>query len=206
MRGHDARTLQALAERLDDSVAGRARRRGRGPERPRDRSPSWRVQVNRGLAGTLGVTVAQVAQALRPAFAGVDAGDWVDPRGETRKVRVRLRPEARRRVADLERLPLTVGGRQSASAAPCCRSARSRRSRRGSDPRRSRTSTATTWSYVQANWPGRSAGRSHRATSQAAHRPHDAAAGLLHLPGRRGQGPAATSSRAFSRRWASPCC
>ena len=42
------------------------------------------------------MTVAQVAQSLRPAFAGIDAGDWVDPTGETRDVTVRLAPEARR--------------------------------------------------------------------------------------------------------------
>ena len=53
------------------------------------------MEINRGLAGTLGVSVGQIAQSLRPAFAGVDAGDWVDPSGETRYVRVRLAPEAR---------------------------------------------------------------------------------------------------------------
>jgi HAE1 family hydrophobic/amphiphilic exporter-1 len=68
------------------------------------------VELNRGLAGSLGVTVAQVAQSLRPAFAGIDAGDWVDPTGETRDVTVRLTPEARRRATDLERLPLVITG------------------------------------------------------------------------------------------------
>ena len=51
---------------------------------------------------------AQVAQALRPAFAGIDAGDWVDPDGETRDVMVRLAPEARSVPQDLEALPLLV--------------------------------------------------------------------------------------------------
>ncbi|HEX7337736.1 MAG TPA: efflux RND transporter permease subunit, partial [Gemmatimonadales bacterium] len=68
------------------------------------------VELNRGLAGSLGVTVAQVAQSLRPAFAGIDAGDWVDPTGETRDVTVRLSPEARRRTLDLGRLPLVIPG------------------------------------------------------------------------------------------------
>ncbi len=77
--------------------------------------PELDVQVNRGLAGTLGITVGQVAQALRPAFAGLEAGRWVDPSGETRDVVVRLDPESRRRAADLERLPLNVpGGDRSA--------------------------------------------------------------------------------------------
>ncbi|HEU4564897.1 MAG TPA: efflux RND transporter permease subunit, partial [Gemmatimonadaceae bacterium] len=70
--------------------------------------PELRVQVNRGLAGSLGVSVGQVAQSLRPAFAGIDAGNWVDPSGETRYVRVRLTPEARESAADIERIPLIL--------------------------------------------------------------------------------------------------
>ena len=72
--------------------------------------PELDVQLDRGLAGSLGVTVGQVAQALRPAFAGIDVGDWVDPSGETRDVTIRLAPEARSVVGDLESLPLPVGG------------------------------------------------------------------------------------------------
>ena len=66
--------------------------------------PELEIQLNRELAGSMGVTVGQVAQALRPAFAGVDAGDWVDPAGENRKVRVRLALEARRRDRKSTRL------------------------------------------------------------------------------------------------------
>ncbi|HET9209680.1 MAG TPA: efflux RND transporter permease subunit, partial [Thermoanaerobaculia bacterium] len=40
----------------------------------RGERPELEIQLNRGLAGTLGLTTAQVAQSLRPAFAGVDAG------------------------------------------------------------------------------------------------------------------------------------
>ena len=72
--------------------------------------PELDVQMNRGLAGSVGVTVGQVAQSLRPAFAGIDAGDWVDPSGETRDVMVRLSPESRRRTTDLEQLPLVIFG------------------------------------------------------------------------------------------------
>jgi len=72
--------------------------------------PELNVELNRGLAGTIGVTVGQVAQALRPAFAGIKAGDWIDPSDETREVNVRLAPEARQRAADLEQLPLVVTG------------------------------------------------------------------------------------------------
>ncbi|HKO15189.1 MAG TPA: efflux RND transporter permease subunit [Gemmatimonadaceae bacterium] len=72
--------------------------------------PELNVELNRGVAGSLGITMGQVAQALRPAFAGIKAGDWVDPSGETRDVEVRLSPEARRRAADLSALPLVVAG------------------------------------------------------------------------------------------------
>jgi HAE1 family hydrophobic/amphiphilic exporter-1 len=72
--------------------------------------PELDVQLNRGLSGSMGVTVGQVAQSLRPAFAGIDAGDWVDPTGETRDVVIRLAPEARDRIADLRQLPLVING------------------------------------------------------------------------------------------------
>jgi HAE1 family hydrophobic/amphiphilic exporter-1 len=76
----------------------------------RGQKPELDVQVDRVLAGSLGVRVGDVAQALRPAFAGVDAGDWVDPSGKTRDVTVRLAPESRSRAADLATLPLLVTG------------------------------------------------------------------------------------------------
>ena len=72
--------------------------------------PELTVDLSRGIAGSIGVTVGQVAQALRPAFAGIDAGDWQDPSGEMRDVYVRLAPEARKRAADLRQLPLVIQG------------------------------------------------------------------------------------------------
>ncbi len=72
--------------------------------------PELEVNLNRGVAGALGITVGQVAQSLRPAFAGIDVGDWQDPTGEMRNVQVRLAPEARRNAEDLSLLPLIVAG------------------------------------------------------------------------------------------------
>jgi HAE1 family hydrophobic/amphiphilic exporter-1 len=107
LQGDDPLVLNAYA----DSIA----RRLRGIAGPvdvglssRGLKPELRVQLNRGLAASLGVSVGQVASALRPAFAGVDAGNWVDPSGETRYVRVRLPAESRETVADLARLPLML--------------------------------------------------------------------------------------------------
>jgi HAE1 family hydrophobic/amphiphilic exporter-1 len=80
--------------------------------------PELEVKLNRGLAGTLGITVAQVAQSLRPAFAGIKAGDWVDPTGETREVNVRLAPGARERASDLAQLPLVMQGPNGPTTLP----------------------------------------------------------------------------------------
>lgn len=74
----------------------------------RGQKPEVEVELNRSLIGTMGLNVSQVAQSLRPAFAGLDVGDWVDPTGKTRDVTLRLSPEARARVTDLRDLPLVV--------------------------------------------------------------------------------------------------
>ncbi len=109
MRGQDPSVLTRLASRAADLVRKVPGAVDVGLS-TRGEKPELVVELNRGLAGSLGVTVGQVAQSLRPAFAGIDAGDWVDPTGETRDVTVRLTPEARRRTIDLERLPLVITG------------------------------------------------------------------------------------------------
>ncbi len=85
--------------------------------------PELDIDINRGLASTLGLNVGQVASSLRPAFAGLKAGDWVDPTGKTRDVTVRLAPEARATASNILQLPLTAqsgggqGGGQAAGGA-----------------------------------------------------------------------------------------
>jgi hydrophobic/amphiphilic exporter-1 (mainly G- bacteria), HAE1 family len=69
-----------------------------------------KIELDRGLANTLGISANDAAQALRVAFAGVEVGDWVDPSGESRDVSVRLAPEDRVDAANIERLPITVSG------------------------------------------------------------------------------------------------
>jgi HAE1 family hydrophobic/amphiphilic exporter-1 len=109
LRGDEATVLNRLADsvmKIVKSVPGAVdvslSTKGQRPE--------LEITLNRALAGSMGVTVGQVAQSLRPAFAGIDAGDWVDPAGENRKVRIRLTPESRTKISDIERLPLVVGG------------------------------------------------------------------------------------------------
>jgi HAE1 family hydrophobic/amphiphilic exporter-1 len=110
MKGEDARVLTTLAQRAAQDVVAKVPGAVDVGLSTRGQKPELEVQLNRGLAGSLGITVGQVAQSLRPAFAGIDAGDWVDPSGETRDVTVRLAPEARERVTDLASLPLVVPG------------------------------------------------------------------------------------------------
>ncbi|WLI90352.1 efflux RND transporter permease subunit [Massilia sp. R2A-15] len=69
-----------------------------------------KIELNRGLANSMGISVNDAAQALRVAFAGVEVGDWVDPTGETRDVAVRLHPDDRVGLENIERLPIAVSG------------------------------------------------------------------------------------------------
>jgi HAE1 family hydrophobic/amphiphilic exporter-1 len=69
-----------------------------------------KIELNRGLANQLGISVNDAAQALRVAFAGVEVGDWVDPVGESRDVAVRLHPDDRVDASNIEHLPVAVGG------------------------------------------------------------------------------------------------
>ncbi|HEX7085850.1 MAG TPA: efflux RND transporter permease subunit [Vicinamibacterales bacterium] len=109
LQGPDTRELNRLAalvraevEQVPGAVDVGLSTRGQKPE--------IEIALDRGLAGAVGVSVGQVAQTLRIAFAGLDSGDWIDPSGETRDVYVRLAPEARERVRDLAALPLFVQG------------------------------------------------------------------------------------------------
>lgn len=111
LRGTDARTLNLLAEQVMHEVEQVPGAVDVGLS-TRGQKPELEVELRRGIAGQLGVTVGQVAQSLRPAFAGLDSGDWVDPTGETRDVMVRLSPEARASPSDLAQLPLVLPGGQ----------------------------------------------------------------------------------------------
>ena len=68
------------------------------------------IELDRGLANSLGISVTDTANALRVAFAGIEVGDWVDPTGESRDVAIRLAPEDRMSASHIERLPITVSG------------------------------------------------------------------------------------------------
>jgi len=80
---------------------------GLSEQEPKD---ELKIDLDRGLANNLGISVGDAAQALRVAFAGVEAGDWVDPTGETRDVAVRLHPDDRIDASNIEHLPIAVTG------------------------------------------------------------------------------------------------
>jgi HAE1 family hydrophobic/amphiphilic exporter-1 len=109
IRGQDAAELSAIAEQIRSEVVKVPGAVDIGLS-SKGQKPELNVQLQRGVAGSLGVTVGQVAQAMRVAFAGIDVGDWIDPTGKSRDVTVRLAAESRQRAADLEQLPLVVMG------------------------------------------------------------------------------------------------
>jgi hydrophobe/amphiphile efflux-1 (HAE1) family protein len=80
---------------------------GLSEQEPKD---ELKIELDRGLANLLGISVGDAAQALRVAFAGLEVGDWIDPTGETRDVAVRLHPDDRVDAANIEHLPIAVGG------------------------------------------------------------------------------------------------
>ncbi|MGW8391371.1 efflux RND transporter permease subunit [Pseudoduganella sp. HUAS MS19] len=75
-----------------------------------DPKAELQIELNRGLANSMGISAGDAAQSLRVAFAGIEVGDWVDPTGETRDVAVRLHPLDRLSLENIERLPISVPG------------------------------------------------------------------------------------------------
>ena len=107
--GTDSRKLMELTNQFMDKmrqIPG-AVDVGLSEQDPKD---ELRIELDRGLANQLGISVNDAAQTLRVAFAGVEVGDWVDPTGESRDVAVRLSPEDRLDASNIEHLPISVTG------------------------------------------------------------------------------------------------
>jgi multidrug efflux pump subunit AcrB len=107
--GTDSRRLMEITNQFMDKlrlVPG-AVDVGLSEQDPKD---ELRIELNRGLANQLGISVNDAAQTLRVAFAGVEVGDWVDPVGESRDVAVRLSREDRLDASNIEHLPIAVAG------------------------------------------------------------------------------------------------
>ncbi|MBX9870637.1 MAG: efflux RND transporter permease subunit, partial [Burkholderiaceae bacterium] len=78
--------------------------------------PTIAVQVNREAASDLGLGVNQIATSLRTLIAGQTVGNWRASDDQTYDVNVRLAPEARHSMADLERLPFALGTNSDGSS------------------------------------------------------------------------------------------
>ncbi|NOT34635.1 MAG: efflux RND transporter permease subunit [Candidatus Eisenbacteria bacterium] len=82
------------------------------------RKPEFVIDVDRGLAAEVGLSVGQIGAALRPILSGEKAGDWEDPTGLSHDVRVRLAPEFRSSGDDLARVPIATSQIDPRSGAP----------------------------------------------------------------------------------------
>jgi HAE1 family hydrophobic/amphiphilic exporter-1 len=107
--GEDSRRLMEITNAYMEKMRGipGAVDVGLSEQDPKD---ELRIEIDRGLANQLGISMSDAAQALRVAFAGVEVGDWVDPVGESRDVAVRLRAEDRVTASNIEHLPVSVAG------------------------------------------------------------------------------------------------
>ncbi|KQT42825.1 nodulation protein NolG [Devosia sp. Leaf420] len=67
------------------------------------------ININRDLADSLGVSIAQIASTMAPLISGDDVSDWTAPNGQVYSVVVRL-PEALRSDIDaIGNLPIATG-------------------------------------------------------------------------------------------------
>ncbi len=190
LRGPDANTLRRSPSRWPAAVAAVPDAVDVGLSTS-GQKPELNVRVDRGIAGSIGVTVGQIAQALRPAFAGIDAGDWIDPDGETRDVMVRFAPEARRRAGDIRRCPSCSPCRRRTGRRRSCRSDRWRTSTHGSGPAQiDHLDRQTRRDRVERQRSGPAARATWAATSGQQLRPDAHAARLQGGPGRRDRGAA----------------
>ncbi|KQV48007.1 acriflavin resistance protein [Pelomonas sp. Root1217] len=107
--GTDTRRLQQITQDFQKTMAGikGAVDIGYSEQDPQN---ELQIELDRSLANQMGISVNDAAQALRVAFAGVEAGDWIDPTGEARDVSIRLHPADRVDAANIERLPIAVTG------------------------------------------------------------------------------------------------
>ncbi|KPF49314.1 nodulation protein NolG [beta proteobacterium AAP121] len=78
--------------------------------------PTIAVDVKREAAADLGLNVNTLANTLRTMVAGVSVGNWRAADGENYDVRLRLAPESRDSLADLQNLPMVIGSNTDGTA------------------------------------------------------------------------------------------
>ena len=70
--------------------------------------PTVAINVRRDAAADVGLNVNALAGTLRTLVAGTLVGNWRAPDGENYDVNVRISPESRDSIADLQRIPINV--------------------------------------------------------------------------------------------------
>jgi hydrophobic/amphiphilic exporter-1 (mainly G- bacteria), HAE1 family len=70
--------------------------------------PTVSINVKRDAASDVGLNVNALAVSLRTMVAGTTVGNWRAPDGENYDVNVRLSPDSRIAIADLQRVPINV--------------------------------------------------------------------------------------------------
>ena len=118
LQGADLKELERLSRLVSDKI-----RRIPGlvdlDSSLKAEQPLLNVAVRREAASDLGLSTAQIAAALRTLVAGQTVGNWRAPDDQTYNVNVRLAPDARNALQDLERLPFmnsTLGSNADGSA------------------------------------------------------------------------------------------
>ena len=72
-------------------------------------NPTIDVQLNRDVANDLGLSVGSVAQSLRTLVAGQTVTTWRAPDDQNYDVILRLPPQQRTNLEDLENMPFVIG-------------------------------------------------------------------------------------------------
>lgn len=70
--------------------------------------PTIAIDVKRDAASDAGLNVDMLATSLRTMIAGTTVGNWRAPDGENYDVNVRLGPDSRVSIADLQHMPINV--------------------------------------------------------------------------------------------------
>ena len=120
------------------------------------RKPELVVDINRDLAGNLGVSVGSVSSALRTVLSGTEAGTFEDETGLEHDVLVRVAPEFRTSSVDLSRVPVQTGRAGAAGVAPTVPLGQLARIEEGSAPGEIRRMALERMVRIEGNFEGRS--------------------------------------------------
>jgi HAE1 family hydrophobic/amphiphilic exporter-1 len=118
LQGPDLKELERLSRLVTDKIRPIAGLVDLDSSVKADK-PVIAVAVRRDAASDLGLSVAQIAASLRTLVAGQTVGNWRAPDDQTYDVNVRLAPDARNTLQDLQGLPFmnsTLGNNPDGSA------------------------------------------------------------------------------------------